>query len=127
MAGRVAKAFFSFIVIVLVVSGGAAVLTDTVWGRMHRPYKGYAGTEQFVDIPQGAGAAEIRRRLIESGVVSDEVTLRAALWWSGRSRSLKAGEYRFDQPITPLAVVEKMASGDVYTRRLTFPEGLTIR
>src|SRR5262245_32930036 len=127
MAGKAAKAFFFFIVIVVMVGGGAALLTNTVWGKMHQPYKGYEGTEQFVDIPQGAGAAEIRRRLIESGVVSDEVTLRAALWWSRRSRSLKAGEYRFDQPMTPLAVVEKMANGDVYTRRLTFPEGLTIR
>src|SRR5262245_16872481 len=127
MTGRAAKAFLIVAVILLVVAGGAALLTDTVWGRMHQPYKGYEGAEQFVDIPQGAGTAEIRRRLIESGVVSDDVTLRAALWWSGRSRSLKAGEYRFDQPMTPLAVVEKIGSGDVYTRRLTFPEGLTIR
>ena len=36
------------------------------------------------------------------------------------------GEYRFDQPVSPLAVVDKIASGDVYTQRLTFPEGLTI-
>ena len=48
------------------------------------------------------------------------------MWWSGRSRALQAGEYRFDQPISPLAVVDKIASGDVYTQRLTFPEGLTI-
>src|SRR5262245_14977833 len=126
MTGRAAKAFLIVAVILLVVAGGAALLTDTVWGRMHQPFKGYEGAEQFVEIPQGAGAAEIRRRLIESGVVSDEVTLRAALWWSGRSRSLKAGEYRFDQPMTPLAVIDKLANGEVYTLRLTIPEGLSI-
>jgi UPF0755 protein len=80
-----------------------------------------------VEVPTGAGAAEIRKRLLDSGIVSDDTTLRAALWWSGRARSLKAGEYRFDQPMTPLAVVEKIANGEVYTKRLTFPEGLTIR
>ena len=28
--------------------------------------------------------------------------------------------------MSAIAVVEKIASGDVYTQRLTFPEGLTI-
>ena len=40
---------------------------------------------------------------------------------------MKAGEYRFDRAMTPVAVVDKLARGDVYTRRITFPEGLTIR
>jgi UPF0755 protein len=39
---------------------------------------------------------------------------------------MKAGEYRFDRPLTAVEVVERLARGDVYTRRLTFPEGLTI-
>jgi UPF0755 protein len=127
MAGKVAKTLGILLAVVLLAGAGAAVLTNRTWRAMHEPYKGWDGSEQFVDIPQGAGAAEIRRRLIDAGAVPDDLTLRAALWWSGRSRSLKAGEYRFDQPITPLDVVEKMANGDVFTRRLTFPEGLTIR
>jgi UPF0755 protein len=88
-----------------------------------RAYKGWEGSEQFVDIPQGAGAAEIRRRLIDARVVPDDLTLRAALWWSGRSRSLKAGEYRFDQAITPLDVVEKMANGEFTPGGSPFPKG----
>lgn len=127
MAGRAAKISLTFLVIVLVLAGAAAFLTNRIWSRMHEPYKGYEGSEQFVEIPAGSGAAEIRRRLLDSGVVPDDLTLRAALWWSGRSRSLKAGEYHFDQPITPLAVVEKIANGDIYARRITFPEGLTIQ
>ena len=127
MAGKVAKTLGILLAVVLLVGAGAAVLTNRTWRAMHEPYKGWEGSEQFVDIPQGAGAAEIRRRLIDARVVPDDLTLRAALWWSGRSRSLKAGEYRFDEAITPLDVVEKMANGEIYTRRLTFPEGLTIR
>ena len=127
MASKAAKAFLVLVLLFLVAAGVSVLAANTVWGRMHEAYKGYEGSEQFVDIPQGAGAADIRKRLIESGVVADDYTLRAALWWSGRSRSLKAGEYRFDQPMTPLAVVDKLANGDVYTKRLTFPEGLTIR
>jgi UPF0755 protein len=106
-------------------AAGGFYATD-LWRRIHEPYKGYPESEQFVDIAQGAGSADIRRVLASRGVVSDDLTFRAALWWSGRARSLKAGEYRFDQPMSALAVIEKIAAGDVYAHRITFPEGLTI-
>jgi len=127
MASKSAKTIAIVVLLFAVLAGGAAALVSVVWGKIHQPYQGYETGEQYVDIPQGAGAGEIRRRLVEAGVVADDLTLRAALWWSGRSRSLKAGEYRFDRPITALDVVDKIANGDVYTRRLTFPEGLTIK
>jgi UPF0755 protein len=58
--------------------------------------------------------------------VRDAMTFRAALLVSGRARSLKAGEYRFDAPMHALDVINKIARGDVYKRLLTFREGLTI-
>ncbi len=120
------KLLIVLVVVVLVGAGVAAFLTNDLRRRMNEPFKGYQSAEVFVEIPQGAASPEIRRRLVESGIVPDDLVLRAAMWWSGRSRSLQAGEYRFDQPMSPLAVVDKIASGDVYTQRLTFPEGLTI-
>ena len=112
------------VVVIVAIAGG--LLVNELRRRIQEPYKGYEGHEVFVEIPQGAGSPDIRRRLLDAGVVADDFSLRAALWWSGRSRSLQAGEYRFDEPVSPLAVVDKIASGDVYTQRLTFPEGLTI-
>jgi UPF0755 protein len=120
------KLLLAVVGVVVIVAIAGAFLTSELRGRMNEPFKGYEGTEVFVEIPQGAASPEIRRRLVESGVVSDDFILRAAMWWSGRSRSLQAGEYRFDQPMSALAVVDKIASGDIYTLRLTFPEGLTI-
>jgi UPF0755 protein len=90
------------------------------------PYKGYSSDEVFVDIPAGAGARAIGRRLVDAGVVRDELTFRAALLRDGRARDLKAGEYRFDQPSSADAVIERLVQGDVYRRLLTFREGLTI-
>ena len=54
---------------------GAVVAGALLWSRVHEPYKGYAGAEQFVEIPAGAGAGEIRRRLLDAGVVRDDLTL----------------------------------------------------
>jgi peptidoglycan lytic transglycosylase G len=127
MAGRGRAALAILGVIAVLVAGILAFVGNRVWREIHQPFKGYQDAEQFVDIPSGSSTGEIRRRLIESGVVSNEFALRAALWWSGRSRSLKAGEYRFDRAMTAVEVVDKLTKGDVYTRRITFPEGLTIR
>jgi UPF0755 protein len=115
------------ITLLLVVAAAGAILYGGVWGRLHDPYKGYEGAEQFVVIARGTGTAAIGRRLVDAGVIRDEVAFRAALWWTGRSRELQAGEYRFDRPLAAVEVVERLARGDVYVRRITFPEGLTIR
>jgi UPF0755 protein len=115
-----------FVFLVVIVIGGAVLAATVLWTRIDAPYRGYTTADTFVEIPAGLGAAEIRGRLIDSGVVSDEYTFRAALWWSGEARNLQAGEYQFDRPMTPVEVLRKIARGDVYAERLTFPEGLTI-
>lgn len=114
--------FVLLLVIVLSAAGAAAL----VYRRTMEPFKGYQSDEQFVEVMQGGSTRTIGRQLVEAGVVRNELTFRAALWRTGLARELKAGEYRFDSPMTPVAVVEKIARGDVYVRRLTFPEGLTI-
>ena len=116
--------------IMLLLAVAAAVLVgggSLVWGRLQNPYKGYEAAERFIVIAPGTRTPEIGRLLVEAGVIRDECTFRATLWWSGRSRALQAGEYRFDRPLAASDVVERLARGDVHTRRLTFPEGLTIR
>jgi len=123
----VKKLLLSLVVVVVLVAGGAAASVFYMVNRIQQPYKGFPEPERFVEIPPGTGAAEIRRRLVEAGVVSDELSFRAALMWTGQSRALKAGEYRFDRPMSVVDVVEKLARGDVYGHPITFPEGLTIR
>jgi UPF0755 protein len=107
----------------------AVVVGAFVYSRLapvYDTYQAYQEPEVFVDVPPGAGPIAIGQRLAESGVVRDPQTFRTAVWLSGRSRDLKAGEYRFDRPMTALEVVDKIARGDVHQRFLTFREGLTI-
>jgi len=112
------------LVIAITIVGGALALVIT---RVNQPYKGFEASEQFVDIPTGSGVASIGRRLADAGVIRDPVSFRYAVWLIGGSRSLKAGEYRFDRAMTPEEVARKLARGDVYLRQITFREGLTIR
>ncbi len=111
--------------VVLVVASAAAVgwmITD-----VSRPYKGYDGAEQFVEIPPGSSPAAMGRRLAEAGVVRNAAVFRLAVWMRGAGRRLQAGEYRFDSPISAAGVVDRIRRGDVYLQPITFREGLTIR
>lgn len=121
------KKFLLIILLLVVVFGiGLVLFGSVVWGRMHEPYKGYDAAEQFVEVPAGSATRQIGRRLVATGVVRDEFAFRAAMWWAGRGRTLKAGEYRFDRPMSVVEVIDVLARGDVYERLITFPEGLTI-
>jgi UPF0755 protein len=119
------KLRFALLTLVLLVfaAAGAAAFAYT---RLHAPFRGYDSAEQMVSIPQGLGTRAIGARLVAAGVVRDELTFRLALWRSGQSRSLQAGEYRFNRPMTVTEVLAKIARGDVDVIPITFPEGLTI-
>jgi len=116
----------AFVVCVVLVAAFGAGGSWWMWQRLQTPYQGFEGTERFVEIPQGTSTGGIGRRLADAGVVADTWTFRAAVWWTGRARALKAGEYRFEGSATPIDVVTQIAEGRVYSRALTFPEGLTL-
>ena len=116
------RLFLLFVVIAIVAGAGGWWL----YSRVIEPYRGYSTPEVFIDIPSGSAPGTIGQKLIAAGVVRDDLTFRTAIIVSGRARALKAGEYRFAQPMHALDVIDKIARGDVYKRLLTFREGLTI-
>lgn len=114
------------LVMMLVLILAAAAAGFLVLTRVRQPYQAWTGLEQFVDIPPGAGTRVIGDKLVAAGVMPDALTYRAGLWLTGDARRLKAGEYRFDHPMSPVDVIGKIARGDVYVINVTFPEGLTV-
>jgi UPF0755 protein len=117
------------LVLVAVVLAAVAVLAVGAWSywSMDRPYKGYPDAETFVEIVPGSNPQRMGRALADAGVVANPAAFRIAVWLEGAGRRLQAGEYRFDEPLTARAVVEKIVRGDVFLRPVTFREGLTIR
>lgn len=116
------KVVIFFVVLALVAAAGVGV---TLYKRISEPYQGYSG-EQFVEIAPGSSTRVIGERLMAGGVIQNDATFRAALWRTGAARALKAGTYRFDAPMTAVEVIRKIARGDTWVRRLTFPEGLNM-
>jgi len=116
---------FLFLLVLLLIAG--AGVGTTLYRRTNEPYKGYAEAEQFVEIAAGSSTRAIGESLISTGVIRNRATFRAALWRTGAARDLKAGTYRFDTPVSAVDVVRKIAKGDTWVTRITFPEGLTIK
>jgi len=120
------KALKVIIFLVVLAAVAAAGIGVTLYKRTSEPFQGYAGGERFVEIAPGSSTRAIGEQLIAGGVVQNDLTFRAALWRTGSARALKAGTYRFDAPMTAVDVIRKIAKGDTWVRRLTFPEGLNM-
>jgi len=114
--------FWGLLLVLLVATGAAAAW---VWRELTTPYYGAPTAEVFVDVPRGASSARIARDLQSAGVLRRGLPFRLFLMRNGSARRLKAGEYRFSRPATPIEVSERLLRGDVYFVAVTVPEGLT--
>ena len=118
------------LVAVAVISATGAVFAWVTWRDMldqiSSPYDEVASGHVLLTIQPGTSTSEIAAQLVNADIVSSEWVFRFAVWRSGRDRELQAGEYLFDAPLSPLDVVAKIADGQVYLRRITFPEGLNL-
>ena len=66
----------------------------------------------------------IINRLSEAGIVQHPTALKIYLRMAGRISRLKAGDYQFESPISPLEALNKIERGEVRAERVTIPEGL---
>ena len=78
-------------------------------------------------LPRGAGLNDIADRLEEARIIRDGRLFQLAAWTLGQGRSLKAGEYAVPAHVSLRDLVQILASGRVVVRKVTIPEGLTVR
>lgn len=78
-----------------------------------------------VIIPKGASSSQVAERLKEKGVILHPSVFRVTARFSGLDKKLRAGEYQFEPRASMLNVMEKIAKGEVFYRKITFSEGLT--
>lgn len=109
----------------LLVLAAAGALASWLRWEVNHPYKGYAAPSTFVDIPRGTSRRQIAHLLENSGIVRSRVAFELLSRWKAR-HTLQAGEYMFDQPVSPRDVFWKIASGRVYVHTVTIPEGWTM-
>jgi len=88
------------------------------------PYQGFSG-QAIVLVEQGMSRKAIATRLTRERVLRYRWPFLLYCYLRPR-QTLKAGEYRFDQPVSPRAVFAKLARGEIHLYALTIPEGYSI-
>jgi UPF0755 protein len=116
------KRFILAIIILLFIAGAGSLL----WIRheLQAP-KLHSKSEQYVNIPKGSTPDQIISNLETLGVIRRGWPLRLYVRLTGSGQRLKAGEYRFPSPISPLGVLRKLEEGEQRLSRLTVIEGWT--
>jgi UPF0755 protein len=90
----------------------------------HKPHYHSHGDE-IISVPQGMTTTQIYNMLRDRSILPDALAVRIWVKLKASRNTLKAGDYLFESPITPAAVIEKLTRGYIYTQSITFPEGLT--
>ena len=91
--------------------------------EVEQPYPGQAGS-QIVTVQPGSTAQDIAQTLVDRGVLAYQIPFLARYWLGKRRhRTLKAGEYQFDRPLSPADVYWKLTRGEVYLHAVVIPEG----
>ncbi len=118
-----ALAWLGLVAILALAVAGAAWWAHT---ELHRPFAAYGDTAKLVAVEPGSSATEILDRLEAEGVLANATLARLYLVYALGEPSLKAGEYRFDSPLSTPEVLERLVSGEVVTYRVTVIEGSTV-
>lgn len=113
----------SLIVLILLA---VAVTGFLFWGHslLNTPAS-HSHAQEYVEVARGSTPDEIIARLASLGVIRREWPLRLYVRLTGSGPSMKAGEYKFASPITPLEVLSKLQEGEQRLNRFTVVEGWT--
>ncbi|HXQ74136.1 MAG TPA: endolytic transglycosylase MltG [Pyrinomonadaceae bacterium] len=111
------------LVLTVILLAGAAT-GAWVYKDLHAPIS-HNKTGQYIEIPKGTSPAAIIKKLSAEGVLKHEWPLKLYLKSSGKGSTLKAGEYDFPSPISPLGVLAKLQQGERRLNRITIIEGWT--
>ncbi|HWF12536.1 MAG TPA: endolytic transglycosylase MltG [Candidatus Acidoferrales bacterium] len=92
---------------------------------LYVPYQGFGSDGVYVDIPHGASQRTISRLLAENGVVRNRFAFELLARLRKR-RTMQAGEYFFNRPVTAFDVYDTIVNGRVFVKEFVIPEGFTM-
>ncbi|MBL8697367.1 MAG: endolytic transglycosylase MltG [Alphaproteobacteria bacterium] len=118
MLGRIFVCLVLLLIVIGVVGGG-------FWQRYTQP--GPSPKPIAVVVPKGAGLEEIAVRLADAGLIVEPRIFAIGTTIDGLSRRFKFGEFEFPAHVSARGAAEVIAAGKTIQRRLTVPEGLTVK
>jgi UPF0755 protein len=106
---------------ILIIAGSA---TAWAYRELHTPVR-HTKHGQYVEIPRGSSPSAVVKKLASEGIIEHKWPMTLYLKLTARGTELKAGEYDFPSPISPLGVFARLREGEQRMLRLTVIEGWT--
>jgi UPF0755 protein len=107
------------LLLVATVAGVVAALR-----LLETPWRRGPDRSVLVEIPARSTTQSILSALEEGGLLRDHRLGSIALKTFYRGKTLKAGEYRFTEALSPVELLRPIVAGDVVRWKVTIPEGL---
>ena len=108
--------------LLLLIFGGAAGYAAWLFENESWPHE-----DVVLVVPRGSGVIETAALLEEAGAIRDHRLFALGARLHGTDRALKAGEYRIEAGATMRGVMDLLYEGRTVVRRLTVPEGLSVK
>lgn len=112
--------FLGLVLLVLLVAVGGFLFW--AYRELNAPIA-HNKADTYIEIPRGLSPSQIVHKLAGEGILNREWPLLAYMKLTGAGARLKAGEYRFPSPISPLGVLRKLEEGEERLSRFTVIEG----
>ncbi|HVQ37155.1 MAG TPA: endolytic transglycosylase MltG [Pyrinomonadaceae bacterium] len=107
--------------LLLIISAGSAAW---VYRELHTPVK-HTKQGHYVEIPRGSSPSAVVSKLAAEGIIKHQWPFLLYLKFTSGGSQLKAGDYDFPSPISPLSVFARLRTGEQRLIRLTIVEGWT--
>lgn len=118
------KLILAFIVLIFLIVIGIGGFYFWINSSMNSKIA-HGKTTQYIQIPKGSSPNEIVDKLAAEGIITNASAMKTYIRFFGDGSKLKAGEYQFDSPISPIQVLQELERGEERTTKLTIPEGWT--
>lgn len=112
------------LILLLVLIAVPAAFSIWLYRELHRSVS-HTKANDYIEIPRRSTPESIANKLVSEGVLQRTWPLLLYVKLTGQAKLLKAGEYRFPSPITPLGVLRKLEEGEQRLSRFTVVEGWT--
>jgi len=113
-----------FIILFLIVV--AVAFTVDVYRSVFRPFSGFEPPLD-VTIPPGRTVGQIAALLADKGLISRASYFKAYYRLFFADKTLKAGDYRFERPLTMAELIHRLNEGKVTLYKIVCQEGMTSR
>ena len=116
----------SFFITLCLVSVSVLLFAGVVFSYMFLAASPQSGTVE-IRVEQGEPFSAVVRKLREHKVVTNERLFSLWARYSGLEKKIHWGLYRFELPLSPSEVLNRMVLGLGIFQRVTIPEGLTVK